>query len=675
MAGSLRVREDRDVLRPLACLLAATALAALVLLGILNGIALSRGDDAFSVVGYASLALGVLAPVCVGLFLILRRPRTLVAWILLAGGLSVAVVMAAFGLSTVMLTEDPDSALGAWALLVSQEWLVLFAWPLALAYVYPDGRLPSPRWKPLAIVALVSCGGAMLLLLGQDTLPGPDVDVRNPLVGIENGPLTVVFWVFWAGVLVSLFGGALALRARYRAGDRDERRQILWLAYGALLVPLWLGGSSLWGVVFSPITGADIPVLGLLHAWLGVAVAVAVTRHGLYAIDRVFNRTLVYGLLTALLAGTYAAGALLVGLLTGDSALPAAVGTLAAALAFRPLRDRLQVLVDRRFARARFEGVRLLRDFLDDVRAGRAEPEEVGAVLAVALDDPGAEVMFRLPETGAYADRLGRVADALPDDGRLRSVIGREGREVGVLLHDPALVERPDLLHGVLDAAALTVELARLRVELRLQLAEVESSRARIAQAGYAERRRLERDLHDGAQQRLVTLGIVLRRLQRSLPGDAKILAPAFDAAVDEVAATIGDLRIIAAGVRPPRLDEGLAAALEDLARGAALPVEVEMAGDRAPPEVEAVAYFIACEALTNAVKHASPSRVSVHAAHTDGVLRLVVSDDGVGGASPAGGSGLAGLADRVAASGGTLVLESPRGAGTRIAVELPCAS
>ena len=149
----------------------------------------------------------------------------------------------------------------------------------------------------------------------------------------------------------------------------------------------------------------------------------------------------------------------------------------------------------------------------------------------------------------------------------------------------------------MLDAAGVTVELARLRVELRLQLAEVESSRARIALAGYEERRRLERDLHDGAQQRLVTLGIVLRRLQRSLPSGARMLAPALDAAVDEVAATIADLRTIAAGVRPPRLDAGLAAALEDLARGAAVPVDVDASGDRAPPEVEAVAYFIACEA------------------------------------------------------------------------------
>ena len=199
----------------------------------------------------------------------------------------------------------------------------------------------------------------------------------------------------------------------------------------------------------------------------------------------------------------------------------------------------------------------------------------------------------------------------------------------------------------------------------------------RIAQAGYAERRRLERDLHDGAQQRLVTLGIVLRRLQRSLPARRRCSAPALDAAVDEVAAAIADLRTIAAGVRPPRLDEGLAAALADLARGAAVPVERRRdARDRAPPEVEAAAYFVACEALTNAVKHASPSRVTrADRARATASCGSSIADDGVGGAAPASGHGLAGMADRVAAQGGTLALESPPGAGTRIAVELPCAS
>ena len=658
------------VLRVLACVLAVAALGAAVLAVVAGAVGVPPDVDGLNPVDGLALLVGVGAPAAVGLFLILRRPRTLVAWILLVGALSVAVVMAAFVVAERVLRDDPDSALGAWALLVAQEWLVLFAWPLALAYCYPDGRLPSARWKPFAVLALGSCGGAMLLLvLGQATLDGPTGEVPNPLgVDIESPVVVGLFWACWIGVLISLVGGVLALRARYRAGGPAERRLVLWLAYGAVLPPLWLGGNSLLGV-----TDADLPVLMTVHVWLAVAVAVAVTRHGLYSIDRLFNRTLVYALLTGLLVGTYATVALLAGQLAGESALSASLGTLAAALAFRPLRDRVQSLVDRRFARARFEGVRLLRDFLDDVRDGRAEPEDVGSVLALALADPSAAVLFRLPETGSYADRHGRLIEELPDDGRARSVIGRDQRELGVLLHDRAL--SPDLLRGVLAAAAVAVELARLRVELRLQLAAVESSRARIAQAGYAERRRIERDLHDGAQQRLVTLGIVLRRLQRSLPGGAKVLAPAFDAAVDEVAATIADLRTIAAGVRPPRLDAGLAAALEDLARGSAVPVEVEVTGDRAPPDVEAVAYFIACEALTNAVKHASPSRVTVTSVRGNGVLRLEVADDGVGGAAPGAGSGLAGMQDRVAAHGGTLAVDSRLGAGTRIAVELPCGS
>ena len=209
---------------------------------------------------------------------------------------------------------------------------------------------------------------------------------------------------------------------------------------------------------------------------------------------------------------------------------------------------------------------------------------------------------------------------------------------------------------------------------MRLQLEEVESSRARIVQAGVEERRRLERDLHDGAQQRLVTLGIVLRRLQRSLPPEARTLVPALDAAVDEVVAAITDLRTIAAGLRPPRLDQGLRAALADLARGAGVPVALDAAAHRAPPEVEAAAYYVACEALTNAVKHSSATQVQLRTDQRDGVLHLLVADDGVGGAAANGGTGLAGLADRVAAQGGRLVIESPPGAGTRIAAEFPCA-
>jgi signal transduction histidine kinase len=218
-------------------------------------------------------------------------------------------------------------------------------------------------------------------------------------------------------------------------------------------------------------------------------------------------------------------------------------------------------------------------------------------------------------------------------------------------------------------------EIARLRVEVRLQLQEVQASRVRIVEAGYEERRRLERDLHDGAQQRLVSLGLQIRRMQRSLPREAMILAPALDQIVGEVGSAITDLRQIAAGVRPARLDDGLAAALHDLARSAPIPVDVEAPIGRVNASVEAAAYFVVCEALTNSVKHASATRVALSATRAEGTLRVTVSDDGIGGAYARRGSGLAGLGDRVSAHGGTLVIASPSGGGTRIEVAIPCDS
>jgi signal transduction histidine kinase len=379
--------------------------------------------------------------------------------------------------------------------------------------------------------------------------------------------------------------------------------------------------------------------------------------------------------LTILLLAVYVGSTIGLGVVAGGgSEWVTAVATLAVALAFRPLRARIQDLVDRRYARARYQGVRRVRAFEDDVRDGRRAPEEIGPVLREALGDPAAELRFWLPETAAYADASGNV-EARPADGRVKTEVARDGAPVAVLLHDPSLLDRPDLLNGVLGAAALSVEMARLRVELRLQLAEVEASRTRIVEAGYEERRRLERDLHDGAQQRLVSLGVQIRRLQRTLPRDAAILRPAFDQIVDEVGAAIGDLRQIAAGVRPARLDDGLAAALRDLARTSPVPVDVSVLEDRVPASVEAAAYFVACEALTNAVKHGGASKVAVRAVRANGSLRVSIADDGLGGAVVRRGSGLAGLQDRVAAHGGTLHVVSPKGGGTRVEAAIPCES
>ena len=252
-----------------------------------------------------------------------------------------------------------------------------------------------------------------------------------------------------------------------------------------------------------------------------------------------------------------------------------------------------------------------------------------------------------------------------------------QGQEIAVLRHEPALLDRPDLLRSVLEAASLAIEIARLRVEVRLQLAEVEESRARVVRAGYEERRRLERDLHDGAQQRLVTLGIVLRRLQRSLPREAQILAPALDSAVDEIGSAIEDLRTIAAGVRPPRLDEGLAPALADLARAAPVPVDVRR--DR-----RAAARRGRGGRLLRRLRGGHQRRQA-----RVPLARSRRSDASMSGALQIGrrrrrrrrgdasraGTGLSGLTDRVEAQGGTLLIHSPPGAGTRIEAEIPCGS
>jgi signal transduction histidine kinase len=482
---------------------------------------------------------------------------------------------------------------------------------------------------------------------------------------------------FWVGILASLFAGAFAIRLRLKRATGVERLQTLWLAWAAALIPLglvlcaaqWLVLQHFFDVVLFPF------LLGM-QAIVAAAVGIAVSRYRLYAIERLINRTLVYALLTLLLAGAYAAVTLVLGVLAGrGSDWVIAAATLTVAAAFRPLRAGIQTTVDHRFARERFQGVRRVQAFEHEVREGRRAPEEIGGVLAEALHEPLATLLFWTPESGAYADATGALVSDLPQDGRARTEIRREGVRTAVLLHDPELLERRALLDGVLAAATLSIEIARLRVEVRLQLAEVNASRARIVEAGYEERRRLERDLHDGAQQRLVSLGLQLRRLQRSLPDGANILAPALDQVVAEVGSAIADLRQIAAGVRPARLDDGLAGALYDLARSAPLPVEVEAPIERVAASIEAAAYFVACEALTNTVKHAAASRVSIRARRENGTLLFSIADDGVGGAVDRRGSGLAGLRDRVAAHGGSLRIHSPRGAGTRIEVALPCES
>ena len=253
-----------------------------------------------------------------------------------------------------------------------------------------------------------------------------------------------------------------------------------------------------------------------------------------------------------------------------------------------------------------------------------------------------------------------------------------DGEPLAALVHDPSLRDNPELIEAVGAAARLALENARLQAELKAQLTRVQQSRVRIVAAGDEQRRRIERDLHDGAQQRLVALALELRAAQMRLgtrldPDTETVL----EAAVGELQQAVTELRELAAGVHPAVLTEdGLEAALESLAHRTPVPVAVTttLAG-RPPPEIEAAAYFVACEALANAVKHAAASSVTISAVSRNGSLVIEVSDDGVGGADMARGTGLRGLADRVEAHGGSLRVVSAPGQGTRVVGELPCGS
>ena len=659
-------------LRLLACGIALSTLV-LVTIGLLQVLEVLHSDqeDWIPLAIYVFLGLAILSSAAIGLLIVLQLPHNRIAWILLLGALLPALQLA---------SEQIVGAAWSYQTEAATAPLVLLVGPLAVAFVFPNGRLLSRRWRWMAGFAIVSFAFTIgLKLFDPEPYPPPNEDLRNPLLGNAVGEFIVDtgIWVpFAIGVLASLFAGAVSVILRFRRSVGVERLQMQWLVWGASLTPLvlvleivmssWFGGG-----------GAITFVLLLVAQFAFVAaIGIAVVRYRLYAIERLVNRTLVYVTLTLLLLAVYVAITIGLGVVVGgDSAWVVALATLVVALAFRPLRARVQDLVDRRYRRARYEGVRRIRAFEDEVRDGVRAPEEIGAVLAEALEDPLAEIFLWISETGAYADTTGERLDELPHDERARGEIRRDDTPTAMLLHDPTLLERRDLLDGVLAAAALSIEMTRLRVEVRLQLAEVQASRARIVEAGYEERRRLERDLHDGAQQRLVSLGVQVRRLQLSLPGEARILSPALDQIVAEVGAAIADLRQIAAGVRPARLDEGLAAALRDLARTSPVPVDVEAAGERAPASVEAAAYFVACEALTNAVKHGSPSKITVRAVQDNGTLHVTVADDGVGGAVVRRGSGLAGLRDRVAAHGGTLEIVSPNGDGTRVEAVIPCES
>ena len=292
-------------------------------------------------------------------------------------------------------------------------------------------------------------------------------------------------------------------------------------------------------------------------------------------------------------------------------------------------------------------------------------------VLARTLGDPSLQLVFAAPSGTGFVDAGGRPVE-LPanDDPRAVTRLEHDSEVLGVLVHDPEIsAQNPGLVEAAGAAARLAMENERLAAQVRAQLEEVRASRARIIEAGDVERRRIERDLHDGAQQRLVALAMRLQLAKETVSGASGLL----DEATAELKTAIAEVRDLARGIHPPILTEaGLGAAIEALAERAAQPVTVDVTEARYPATIEATAYFVVAEALTNVARHADATQAHVITSEQDGQLIVVVQDDGRGGADPSVGSGLRGLQDRLAAAGGILTVSSPVGHGTTIRAAMP---
>jgi signal transduction histidine kinase len=304
-------------------------------------------------------------------------------------------------------------------------------------------------------------------------------------------------------------------------------------------------------------------------------------------------------------------------------------------------------------------------------RLGQAPGEEpLRAALADALGDPSLALAYWLPDTERFVDALGHPVEV---SGPGWTEVEVQGRRIAAIAHDPALHEEPELVQTAGAAAALALENQRLAAELRARIEDLRASRARVVQAGDAERRRLERDLHDGAQSRLVALALKLKLARMNVPDDSEA-AELLDESSAALQASLDELRELARGLHPVVLtDRGLAAAVRILASRAPVPVDIlELPEERLPSPVETAVYFVVAEALTNVAKYARADTATVSIAAGEGLVTVEVADDGVGGADVAGGSGLRGLSDRVAALDGRLELRSPAGAGTRLRAEIP---
>lgn len=639
----------------------------------LLGPVLAGGLDPTSLVGIASGS-----GACVFAAIIIdRQPSNRAGWGLLAGGIALVVFSLFYSYAAGQVRDGVlTNRVGTVAAVA--EIIGVFAGaslPL-FQFLFPDGQLPSPRWRPVFAAYLIgwfACPIAVAVAIWPHRAPGIVADNGPVDIGVpaDLGTTLTVIGLCEAFAALSMAAGIAAIAVRLR--QPRVRRQVLLALWGVGLTAVLiaataaLSGSGTAETVTS--LCAPLPLL--------VCVTIAMRRHDLFDVERLVGRTITYATLTVLLVGLYAGitvglGALLPRASAGSSVLVAA-GTLAVAAAFRPLLRLVRAAVDRRFDRRTWIATRTIETFTSDLRGGKAAAAEIAAVLFRALGDPTGTIVYldgdQPVDASGRATILGDLAS-----GRIRREVLASGTTVAMVELDGRFEDEPRLLDAVLSSASLAIENAALHAQAAVRLAEVEASRSRIVDADDSNWRRIERDLHDGAQQRLVALALRLRIAERESPdrATAAVLADA----VSELRGTVSELRDLTRSVLPPVLaDEGLAVALGTTAGRLPIPVTLHVIPDRLPPMLEATAWFVASEGMTNAAKHSGATAIRIDVRRTGDAILLTVADDGTGGAVQTPGGGLQGLADRVAAAGGRFAVHSERGEGTTLEAVLPCTS
>jgi signal transduction histidine kinase len=659
-------------------------------------------------------ALMVLSFDVVGVLVATRRPDNAIGWILLAIGLSWSLGDVLGGIGGLGIEHGWSG--GAVVEAVAQP---LWIPPIALSavfliLVFPDGHLPSPRWRWFAwAIGIGMVIGAIAILVspgGFDDSGYPDV--RNPL-GIEA--LRDVLPILYASLLlipIGMIGAAVAIVQRYRRSRGADRAQMKWLALAAGAV------AAIYAVVMPASLLADSPhpplwlsVLQNLSiasfALIPIAIGFAVLKYRLYDIDVVISKALVFGSLALFIGLVYVGMVVglgqLIGTTTNNPVLSIAA-TAVVALLFEPVRARVQRFANRLVYGERATPYEVLTRFSERIAGTYATEDVLPRTARVIAEGTGADrvdVWLRVGEAFLPGARWPADAPAPTDtpslDARGSPVLNGADRCVAVRHRDELLgavtVARPrggpltpaeaDLLDDlaeqsglVLSNVRLTADLEGRLVEITARAAELRASRQRIVTTQDAERRRLERNIHDGAQQHLVALAVKLRLARALVTKDPAKGATMLHELRGEVEAAIETLSSLALGIYPPVLEElGIAAALETQAELGSVPVRLHDEGvDRQPIETEAAVYFCCLEAIQNAAKHARASHVDVTLVHADGHLTFEVRDDGAGFDTSVGaaGSGLQGMADRLSALGGTISVESAPGRGTVVTGRVP---